>query len=100
MRDDMGHGTHVAGTIGSNTWGVAKKTTLFAVRVLDRYGSGTNAEVLAGMDFVIKDAPQRAAACPKGFVANMSLGGYKTKAMNAAVRLLVVRIRQPMLTLA
>jgi len=100
MRDEMGHGTHVAGTVGSATWGVAKKTTLFAVRVLDKYGSGTNAGVLAGMQFVIKDAPQRAAACPRGFVVNMSLGGYKSKALNAAVSLLGATFHQHMLTSA
>ncbi|CAE7179966.1 hypothetical protein PTNB85_02541 [Pyrenophora teres f. teres] len=88
-QDLMGHGTHVAGTIGSTTWGVAKKTTLYAVRVLDQYGIGTNAGVLAGMQFVLGDAPQRAAACPKGVIVNMSLGGYKTKAMNAAAAAIV-----------
>jgi cerevisin len=85
MVDALGHGTHVAGTIGSVTWGVAKKTTLFAVRVLDSGGSGTNSGVLAGMNYVIEDAPKRAEQCPNGFVAYMSLGGRKLKAMNDAV---------------
>jgi len=85
--DGMGHGTHVAGTIGSHTWGVAKKTTLFAVRVLDSFGSGTNAGVIAGMQFVVTDAKERmdAGDCPNGVVANMSLGGRKLQAMNDAV---------------
>ncbi|KAL1799543.1 hypothetical protein ACET3X_003580 [Alternaria dauci] len=82
--DGAGHGTHVAGTIGSLTWGVAKKTTLFAVRVLDSFGSGTNAGILAGMQFVITDAKERmdAGDCPNGALANMSLGGRKTQFMN------------------
>lgn len=85
--DGAGHGTHVAGTIGSLTWGVAKKTTLFAVRVLDSSGTGTNAGVLAGMQFVITDAKERmnAGDCPKGALANMSLGGRKSQVMNDAV---------------
>ena len=85
--DGAGHGTHVAGTIGSLTWGVAKKTTLFAVRVLDSFGTGTNAGVLAGMQFVIADAKEGmdAGDCPKGALANMSLGGRKSQVMNDAV---------------
>jgi cerevisin len=85
MIDGAGHGTHVAGTIGSMTWGVAKKTTLLAVRVLDSGGSGTNAGVIAGMNYVVSDAPSRAQQCPNGFVANMSLGGRKYQAINDAV---------------
>jgi cerevisin len=85
--DGYGHGTHVAGTIGSATWGVAKNTTLFAVRVLDSAGMGTNADVIAGMEFVVRDARERAKTdqCRKGFVANISLGGEKLPAMNDAV---------------
>ncbi|KAI4698772.1 hypothetical protein J4E81_005383 [Alternaria sp. BMP 2799] len=91
MIDAMGHGTHVAGTIGSMTWGVAKKTTLLAVRVLDSYGSGTTEGVLAGMEYVITDAAKRSEAgeCPNGFVANMSLGGRKMQALNDAAAAIV-----------
>ncbi|KAF2276748.1 subtilisin-like protease [Westerdykella ornata] len=81
--DGNGHGTHVAGTIGSKTYGVAKKTKLYAVKVLDRSGSGTVAGVIAGINFVAQDAPKR--NCPKGAVANMSLGGAKSTAVNEAV---------------
>ena len=49
--DGNGHGTHVAGTTGSTSYGVAKKTTLIAVKVLGAAGSGTNAGVLAGIDW-------------------------------------------------
>jgi subtilisin family serine protease len=87
MMDGDGHGTHVAGTIGSATWGVAKKTELLAIRVLDRYGSGTTSGVVAGIGQVAIDAASRKAAggCSKGVVSNMSLGGYFTKAVNDAV---------------
>lgn len=80
--DGNGHGTHVAGTIGSKTYGVAKKTTLFGVKVLDANGSGKNSGVIAGMEFVAKDAAGQ--KCPKGIVVNMSLGGGYSKVVNAA----------------
>ena len=51
--DCNGHGTHVAGTIGGSTYGVAKDVTLVAVRVLDCDGSGTWSGVIAGIDWVI-----------------------------------------------
>ncbi|KAH7135754.1 oryzin precursor [Dendryphion nanum] len=81
--DGAGHGTHVAGTIGSKTYGVAKKTTLYAVKVLDAGGSGTFSGVIAGIDYVTNDAKTR--GCPKGAVANLSLGGGKNTAVNQAV---------------
>lgn len=81
--DGYGHGTHVAGTIGSATYGVAKKTKLYAVKVLDDSGSGTYAGVIAGINYVATDAQTR--DCPKGSVANMSLGGGKNTAVNEAV---------------
>jgi len=84
--DGAGHGTHVAGTVGGVTYGVAKKTKLFAVKVLDANGSGTVSSVLAGIDFVASDSTNRTAAgeCPNGSVANMSLGGGKSTAINSA----------------
>lgn len=80
--DGNGHGTHVAGTIGSKTYGVAKKVALYAVKVLGADGSGTNAGVIAGMDFVVSDAPSR--DCPKGVVVNLSLGGGVSSSVNEA----------------
>ncbi|KAI6085494.1 peptidase S8/S53 domain-containing protein [Hypoxylon rubiginosum] len=85
--DGNGHGTHVAGTIGSLTYGVAKKTKLFAVKVLDASGSGTNSGVIAGMDFVAQDAASE--DCPKGVVVNMSLGGSTSTAVNSAAASIV-----------
>ncbi|KAI0446060.1 subtilisin-like protease PR1K [Xylaria telfairii] len=80
--DGNGHGTHVAGTIGSKTFGVAKKVSLYAVKVLGADGSGSNSGVIAGMDFVVSDAPSR--DCPNGVVVNLSLGGGVSSAVNEA----------------
>jgi subtilisin family serine protease len=77
-QDCNGHGTHVAGTVGGSTFGVAKGVSLHAVRVLDCNGSGTNSGVIAGMDFVASNHAARA-------VANMSLGGGRSTAVNNAV---------------
>lgn len=66
---------------------MAKKTTLFAVKVLNSGGSGTTAGVIAGIDFVTADAPNR--NCPNGTVANMSLGGGRSTAINNAAAALV-----------
>lgn len=80
--DDNGHGTHVAGTIGSKTYGVAKKVSLIAVKVLDGSGSGSTADVIAGIQFVAVEAPKSG----RKSVANMSLGGGKSTAMDLAVK--------------
>ncbi|KAK3934608.1 cuticle-degrading protease [Diplogelasinospora grovesii] len=85
--DGNGHGTHVAGTIGSNSYGVAKKTKLYAVKVLDASRSGTTSSVIAGMNFVTIDAKTR--SCPNGTVANMSLGGGYSSAINSAAKAMV-----------
>ncbi len=76
--DCDGHGTHVAGTVGSNTYGVAKDVTLFAVRVLDCDGDGTASGVIEGVNWVAQNASKPA-------VANMSLGSVPTPALDDAV---------------
>ncbi len=76
--DCHGHGTHVAGTVGGTTWGVAKGVSLIPVRVLDCAGSGTVSGVIAGIDWVANTTTRPA-------VTNMSLGGGKSTALNAAV---------------
>ena len=77
-QDCNGHGTHVAGTIGGSTFGVAKSVNLRGVRVLNCSGSGTNSGVIAGVDFVRLNRQNPA-------VANMSLGGGASSALDTAV---------------
>ncbi|KOX14786.1 S8 family peptidase [Micromonospora profundi] len=77
--DCNGHGTHVAGTVGGSAYGVAKGVQLVGVRVLNCSGSGTNAGVIAGVDWVTQNAIKPA-------VANMSLGGGANSSLDTAVR--------------
>ncbi len=80
--DCNGHGTHVAGTVGGTEWGVAKASTLHAVRVLNCEGAGSNSTVIAGLDWIAKNAKTPA-------VVNMSLGGGASKAIDDAVEGLI-----------
>ena len=77
-QDCNGHGTHVAGTVGGSTYGVAKSALLRAVRVLDCNGSGSTSGVIAGVDWVTANHINPA-------VANMSLGGGASSALDNAV---------------
>ena len=77
-QDCNGHGTHVAGTVGGSTFGVAKSVQLRGVRVLNCSGSGSNSGVIAGVDFVRLNHIAPA-------VANMSLGGGASSALDTAV---------------
>ena len=79
--DCHGHGTHVAGTIGGATYGVAKGVSLIGVRVLNCAGSGATSGVIAGVDWV---TGHHTAGAPA--VANMSLGGGASTALDNAVR--------------
>ena len=79
--DCNGHGTHVSGTIGGTTFGVAKGVTLVAVRVFGCGNSTTNAAIIAGVDWVTGNHQPGEAA-----VANMSLGGAANAALDTAVR--------------
>ncbi|WP_435974231.1 S8 family peptidase [Streptomyces sp. Qhu_M48] len=78
-QDGNGHGTHVAGTVAGTAHGVAKKAKIVGVRVLDNNGSGTTAGVVAGIDWVTRNAVKPA-------VANMSLGGGADATLDTAVR--------------
>jgi subtilisin family serine protease len=78
--DGNGHGTHVAGTVGGTSFGVAKGVTLVGVRVLNNAGSGTTAQVAAGIDWVTGDHDPGELA-----VANMSLGGGIDTTLDNAV---------------
>jgi subtilisin family serine protease len=77
--DENGHGTHVAGTVGGTKYGVAKDAKLVGVKVLNKYGSGTTSGVIAGVNWVT------AHHVADKSVANMSLGGGKSQALNDAV---------------
>lgn len=77
--DCNGHGTHVAGTVGGSTYGVAKGVSLVAVRVLDCGGSGTTSGVIAGVDWVKNNHSGPS-------VANMSLGGSASTSLDTAVK--------------
>ena len=76
--DCNGHGTHVSGTIGGSTYGVAKAVRLHPVRVLNCSGSGTNSGVISGVNWVADNRVLPA-------VANMSLGGGASSALDSAV---------------
>ncbi|PHX81537.1 MAG: hypothetical protein CK540_02315 [Thermoleophilia bacterium] len=79
--DCNGHGTHVAGTVGGADYGVAPSVSIVPVRVLDCYGSGNLSDVIAGLNWVVANhAPGQLA------VANMSLGGGYSEALNAAMQ--------------
>ena len=77
-QDCNGHGTHVAGTVGGSTYGVAKSSLPRGVRVLNCSGSGSNSGVIAGVDWVRLNHIAPA-------VANMSLGGGISSALDTAV---------------
>ncbi|KAL5600951.1 hypothetical protein BROUX41_005785 [Berkeleyomyces rouxiae] len=86
--DDNGHGSHVAGTIGGRTFGVAKNVNLVAVKVLDAQGGGDTATVVEGMQWIVDDveANNRTGKA----IMNMSLGGTFSQAMNDAIEALRV----------
>jgi subtilisin family serine protease len=77
--DCNGHGTHVAGTIGGRTYGVAKKVKLVAVRVMDCKGSGYLSDIIDGVNWVTANAIKPA-------VANMSIGSDSSPTLDAAVQ--------------
>ncbi|GAA6005714.1 hypothetical protein JCM10207_005305 [Rhodosporidiobolus poonsookiae] len=91
-QDLNGHGSHVAGTIASAKYGVAKKANIIAVKVLGAGGSGTMSDVVAGVAWAADSAAEAAQLKAqgknpkhKGSVANMSLGGGKSQALDDAV---------------
>ncbi|KAJ7485706.1 peptidase S8/S53 domain-containing protein [Mycena latifolia] len=94
--DDNGHGTHCAGTIASRKYGVAKAANLIAVKVLGSGGTGYMSDVIAGVGFALRSALDKAEIAKaeyratgktthKGSVANLSLGGGKSSALDRAV---------------
>lgn len=86
--DGNGHGTHCAGTIGSEDYGVSKKAKIVAVKVLKSNGSGTMSDVVKGVEYAANAHVKEAKASKSGFkgsTANMSLGGGKSPALDLAV---------------
>jgi len=94
--DNNGHGTHCAGTIASRKYGVAKSANVIAVKVLGSNGSGSMSDVIAGVIFAADSAAKKAALAAaelkatgktqhKGSVANMSLGGGKSRALDDTI---------------
>jgi len=79
--DGNGHGTHCAGTIASKTYGVAKLATVLGVKVLNAAGSGTYADVIAGIQYVTG----KASKVKVNTVLSMSLGGPTSQAVNDAI---------------
>ncbi|MEV4615500.1 S8 family serine peptidase [Kitasatospora sp. NPDC049258] len=75
--DCQGQGTHVAGTVGGKTYGIARKVNLVSVRVLGCDGKGTVEQLIAGRDWVAANAKKPA-------VASLSLGGDKDDALDKA----------------
>lgn len=76
--DCNGHGTHVAGTVGGTTYGVAKNVNLVPIRILGCDGSGASSNVIAGLDWILKNGKKPA-------VVNMSLGGATSSSLDSAV---------------
>ncbi len=79
--DCNGHGTHVAGTAAGAAYGVAKAASIIPVRVLDCNGSGSTTGVIAGLDWIVQHH-----VAGKPAVANMSLGGGASSALDTAVQ--------------
>lgn len=76
--DCNGHGTHVAGTVGGSAYGIAKNVSLVPVRILGCDGSGASSNVIAGLDWILKNGKKPA-------VVNMSLGGDASASLDSAV---------------
>lgn len=86
--DGNGHGTHCSGTIAGKKFGVAKKANVYAVKVLRSNGSGSMSDVVRGVEWAAQSHSKAAKDKKKGWkgsVANMSLGGGKSRTLDLAV---------------
>lgn len=90
--DGNGHGTHCSGTMVGKKYGVAKKANIYAVKVLRSSGSGTMSDVIKGVEWAVESHTKKVKAAKdgkakgfKGSVANMSLGGGKSRTLEIAV---------------
>lgn len=101
--DCNSHGTHCAGIIGSKTYGVCKDANLFAIKVLDCRGSGTNSAVMKGIDFAFKTHLKREQKFPNKKVRgimSMSLGGSFSRALNTLITNIVKKSNTFYITVA
>ncbi|KAF3985754.1 hypothetical protein FT663_04825 [Candidozyma haemuli var. vulneris] len=90
--DIMGHGTHVAGTIGSKTYGVAKQVKIIAVDITSMVGNIQTSHLLQGLDYVYKDHMKTVADKPKGYkgsVLNLSIQGFTASSVTKGVDALI-----------
>ncbi|KAJ6787619.1 hypothetical protein PWT90_09411 [Aphanocladium album] len=85
--DDNGHGTHCAGTIGSASYGVAKKTTIYGVKVINKEGRFWYSDLIAAYDWIQSDSQKR--DCPNGIAISGSLGGAFSQSLNDAANNMV-----------
>lgn len=85
--DDSGHGTHCAGIAASKSYGVANKATVYGIKVLRGDRRGDWSDVIAGLDYALKDAPSR--SCPYGVIVNLSVGGSYQQSVNDAAKKVV-----------
>lgn len=86
--DAHGHGSHVAGTIGSKTYGIAKQVDLVAIGVMNLLGSGTTSDIIKGVEFAVKEHRAKISAKAKGYkgaTVNMLIGGGISEALDLAV---------------
>lgn len=81
--DENGHGTHVAGIVGSKTYGVAKKVNIVAVKALNSYGSGTLSSIILGIEYVVKHHRENTSNIPA--VINLSIGAFRNSVLNKAI---------------
>lgn len=81
--DTDGHGTHVAGTAGSKSYGAAKNARIYAVKIFDNSGSAPVSAIMQAAAFLVKDAVTETTNCPKGFVVNLSLQFDTTQSSSA-----------------
>ncbi|PSK37959.1 hypothetical protein C7M61_003210 [Candidozyma pseudohaemuli] len=88
--DTLGHGTHVAGTIGSKTYGVAKKVDLVSVSVFNTNGRASISDILTAFDWVVKDHNKRKSKNGfRGSTLNMSIGGVLSQAWTDGINAVV-----------
>lgn len=81
-QDDNGHGTAIASIIGGNTTGIAARTTLHAVKVLDSTGSGYVSDIIGGLDWIVQNKRNNS-------IINMSIGGSYSKALDTVLELMI-----------